>query len=67
MATANPVSSPFMTVATLNPTETSIQFALDRAETSAGTLIAEDIGWIAFPSAETGAFLDTLNTTMNWH
>lgn len=66
MAPANMISSPFMTAATLNPTTSTIQFALDRAETSAGTVVAEDIGWIAFPSGNTGSFLDALNTPISW-
>ena len=66
-ALANAISSPFMTAATINPTASSIQFALDRAETKTGTIVAESIGWIAFPSANTGIFLDTLDATISWY
>jgi len=57
---------PFMSAATLNPSASSIQLTLDRAETSTGTVVSEDIGWIAFPSGEGGSFLDTSDVTIGW-
>lgn len=65
---AVPVASsrPFMTVATRLPSAASIQLALDRAETTAGTVDQESIGWIAFPSGNGGNFIDNLNNVIGW-
>lgn len=59
-------SSPFLSVATRTPTTTSIQLAMERSEDTSGTISAEDIGWIAFPSNDNGTFLDAGGTSIGW-
>lgn len=66
MDLANTVSSPFMAVAMQNATASTVQMAIERAETSTGTVVQEDIGWIAFPAGTSGDFIDSLNTSISW-
>lgn len=63
---ANP-SQPLLSVALRNPTTNSTQVAIERSEVSAGSVINETIGYIAFPTSSAGNFEDTTNTTINWN
>lgn len=58
-------STPLLSVATRNPGTTSIELALERSEDSQGTVIAEDIGWVAFQRGS-GNFDDILDNAIGW-
>ncbi len=62
----NAPSSPFMSATTRLGTTIGADMSLDRGEATTGTVVSEDIGWIAFPSGTNGTFLDTLNTSIGW-
>ena len=59
-------SSPFLTVTTRNANTSSVELALERSEDTSGTVVSEDIGWIAFPSNNDGTFIDTLDNAIGW-
>ena len=59
-------STPFLTVTTLNASDSSVDIALERSEDISGTVEAEDIGWIAFPSGNSGSFVDISDTSIGW-
>jgi len=51
-----------------NSTASSVQVALERSEVQPGNanVVAEDIGWIAFPSATQGSLTDYLGNNIDW-
>lgn len=59
-------SDPYMSVAMRNPSLTTVQMAIERAESDGVAVSAEDIGWIAFPSGTTGSFNDVDSNIINW-
>jgi len=59
-------SEPFLTVALRNTTSSSVQIALERSEVAAGTVVAEDVGWIAFPNGTAGDFITESGDVINW-
>ena len=59
-------STPFLTVSALNANASSVGIALERSEDISGTVQAEDVGWIAFPSSNSGSFLDIADTNIGW-
>ncbi len=60
-------SQPFLSVAIRNLTVSDMQIALERSEVAAGSVIAEDIGWIAFPSSTTGSFELSGGGSIDWN
>lgn len=58
-------TTPLLSVTTRNPGTASIQMALERSEDTQGTVIAEDIGWVAFPRGS-GNFDDILDNSIGW-
>lgn len=65
---ANQVSVPFMSLALRNPNTASFQVALERSEVTPGNanVVAESIGWIAFPRGVQGNFADNMGNTIFW-
>ncbi|MEL7485609.1 MAG: hypothetical protein AAGJ87_00170 [Pseudomonadota bacterium] len=59
-------SQPWLTVAIRNPSTTDVEMALERSEVAAGTVSAETIGYLAFPSGASGSFVDTGSTVIAW-
>ncbi|MEM9013787.1 MAG: hypothetical protein AAGB02_01650 [Pseudomonadota bacterium] len=65
-ATPGAPSQPWLTVVMENPTAVSVGLALERSEVAAGTVMAETIGYIAFPDGDNGAFIDDIGTRIDW-
>ncbi len=65
---ANPgaPSVPWLVVTMRNPTASSVQMALERAEVAPGTVLAETIGYIAIAQGANGSFLDDSDVSTNW-
>lgn len=60
-------SRPFITSIASNPSISGFRLALDRSQANTGPWPStETVGWVAFPSAETGSFLDTGNGQIDW-
>ncbi|MEO0880882.1 MAG: hypothetical protein AAFY22_14365, partial [Pseudomonadota bacterium] len=60
------VSVPWLAVAMRNPTTTTVQLALERAEAAPGAVAAEVIGYIALPGGSGGSFLDDGGAPVDW-
>ena len=60
------VSVPWLVVTMRNPTASSVEMALERAEAGAGTVLAETIGYIAFVQGTSGTFFDDNDIPTNW-
>ena len=60
-------AAPFMTATVQNPTPSSVQLAIERSESSLGTVTSSEvIGWIAFPSGVSGSFVDLDSNIIDW-
>jgi hypothetical protein len=60
-------AAPFMTAAIRNPTASTVELAIERSESSLGSITQpETIGWIAFPSGTNNSFTDINGTNINW-
>lgn len=59
-------SQPWLTMAIRNPSTTNVQMALERSEAAAGAVVAETIGYIAFPNGSNSTFIDDGNTSTEW-
>lgn len=59
-------SIPWLSAALNNPGATNVEMALERSEVSDGVVVAEEIGYIAFPSGQSETFLDDASATINW-
>lgn len=64
---ASQSSQPFITSIARNPSTSGFQLAMERSQTNSGPWPgAEKIGWIAFPSGNTGTFLDDVGSSVSW-
>ncbi len=65
---ANQVSVPFFSTALRNASASTVQVALERSEVAPGNanVVAETIGWIAFPSGTQGSLTDYLGNKIGW-
>ncbi|MEL7488544.1 MAG: H-type lectin domain-containing protein, partial [Pseudomonadota bacterium] len=59
-------SIPWLTVAMRNAGATSVELALERAEAAPGSVLAETIGYIAFPGGFAGSFFDDGDVSTLW-
>ena len=59
-------SDPFMAVAMRNPSTTTVQMAIERAESDGIAVSTEDIGWIAIGSNSAGSFNDIDDNIIGW-
>lgn len=67
--TGNPPSMPsipWLTMAVRNPSTTNVEMALERSEVAAGTVVAQTIGYIAFPQDMSGSFNDIGGIETDW-
>ncbi len=64
---ANAASRPHITSVAQNPSLTGFQLAIDRSQADSGPFPStEVIGWVAFPSGNSGNFPNTAGTTIDW-
>lgn len=59
-------SQPLLSVAVRNPSNSSVQLAIERSEVAAGSISSERIGYIAFPSGSNGNFNDMNAVATEW-
>lgn len=60
-------SAPFITTTIRDANGSNFRVALERSESALGPVpSAETVGWIAFPSPQTGTLIDTANNSITW-
>ncbi|MEO1044453.1 MAG: H-type lectin domain-containing protein [Pseudomonadota bacterium] len=59
-------SRPHITALTVNQNSNGFQLALERSQSSIGTVLVETVGWIAFPAGASDNFEDIAGNTISW-